>query len=240
MKRFQITKNTLLRMFTIFVLCFWVTCLNAQDNFPSRDSKEWNELTVAQRWQAMNIPEGELYKMSTNELIEHCINFNFMWDIFNHQNYGAGLNVVFNNHNGLRELLNRKDAGKLILDYYKKIELDKITKISEPADRGEFVGKVFFLELFLSHSNILNQFQGDEKQLINAILKSYDTSLEINKKNEKDYYCGYAIGTKVLAIGRALDRLKGRVTTDPAIEAMDLSKLTDAVYQRIMEEAWQL
>jgi hypothetical protein len=219
--------------------CFVLTVF-AQEKFPSRDSKEWNDLTVAQRWQAVNILENELHKMSTNELIEHCINFDFMWDIFNHQNYGVGLNVVIENHNGLRELLNRKDAGKLILNFYKKIELDKITEMSKPADRGEFVGKVFFLELFLSHSNILNQFQGDEKQLIDAILKTYDTSLEINKKNDRDYYCGYAVGTKILAIGRALDRLKGRATTDPAIETMDLSKLTDAAYQRIIEEARQL
>ncbi|MDW7679439.1 MAG: hypothetical protein SCK70_02675, partial [bacterium] len=98
----------------LFLTCCFVLTVFAQEKFPSRDSKEWNDLTVAQRWQAVNIPEDKLNKMSTNDLIEHCVNFDFMWDIFNYPNYGIGLNVVIENHNGLRELLNRKDAGKLI------------------------------------------------------------------------------------------------------------------------------
>lgn len=224
----------------ILLVIIWISSLTAQEKYPSRDSKEWNDLTVAQRWQAVNISEDQLNKMTTNELIEHCINFDFMWDIFNHPNYDVGLKFIIENHNGLRELLKRNDAGELILDFYKKIELNKVTEISEPAARGEFVGKVFFLELFMSHPNILNQFRGNEKRLIGSILKSYYTCLEINEKNGRDYYCGYAIGTKILAIGRALDRLKGKETTDPAIETMDLSKMTDVGYQRIIEEAGQL
>jgi len=109
------------------IIIFLVTNLMAQDKYPSRDSKEWNNLTVAERWQAVNIPEDQLNKMTTNDLIEHCINFSFMWDIFNHPNYGIGLDIVIEYHNGLRELLNRKNAGKLILDFYNKIELNRIT-----------------------------------------------------------------------------------------------------------------
>jgi len=224
----------------LFLQCCFVLTVFAQEKFPGRDSREWNDLTVAQRWQAVNIPEDQLSKMSTNELIEHCVNFDFMWDIFNHPNYGIGLNVVIENHNGLRELLYRKDAGRLILGYYKKIDLNKIIEIAEPASRGAFVGKIFFLELFLSHFNILNQFQGNEKELIKTIIRSHDTCLEINAKTGKDFYCGYSIGTKALAIGRALDRLKGRKTDNPALEEMDLSKLSDENYHKIIEEARQL
>lgn len=221
----------------LFLICCCVLTVFAQQTFPSRDSKEWNDLTVVQRWQAVNIPEEKLGKMSTNDLIEHCVNFDFMWDIFNYSNYGIGLNVVIENHNGLRELLNRKDAGGLILDFYKKVDLNKITEISESVDRGEFVGKVFFLELFLSHTNILNKFQGNEKELIKSILRTHDTCLEINAKTGNDFYCGYSIGTKVLSIGRALDHFKGRKTDDPALKEMDLSKLSNEKYHKIIEEA---
>jgi hypothetical protein len=224
----------------ILIITFWMTCLIAQEKFPSRDSKEWNDLTVAQRWQAVNIAEDQLNNMSTNDLVEHCVNFDFMWDIFNYPNYGIGLNVIIENHNGLRELLNRNDAGKLILDFYSRIDFDRITKISKPADRGAFVAKAFFLELFLSHSNILNQFQGNEKELIKSIIRTHDMCLEINAKNGRDFYCGYSIRTKALAIGRALDRFKEKITTNPALEEMDLSKLTDENYHNIIEEARQL
>lgn len=122
-----------MKVFLLF--CIIITALSAvsQEKFPSRDSKEWNDLTVAQRWQAVNIAEDRLKNMSTNDLIEHCVNFYFMWDIFNYPNYGIGLNVIIENHNGLRELLNRIDAGKLIFDFYNKIDFDRITKISKPA-----------------------------------------------------------------------------------------------------------
>jgi hypothetical protein len=225
----------------LFLQCCFVLTVFAQEKFPSRDSKEWNDLTVAQRWQAVNIAEDKLNKMSTNELIEHCVNFDFMWDIFNYPNYGIGLNVVIENHNGLRELLlNRNDAGKLLLNFYQKIYFNKITEIGKPTARGEFVAKAFFLELFLSHPNILNQFQGNEKELIKTILRSHDTCLEINAKTGKDFYCGYSIGTKALAIGRALDRLKGRKTDNLALEGMDLSKLTDENYHKIIDGARKL
>lgn len=224
---------------TLFII-IWISSLTAQEKFPSRDSEEWNNLTVAQRWQAVNIPEDKLSKMSTNDLVEHCINFDFMWDIFNYPNYGIGLSVVIKNHNGLRELLNRKDAGELIFSFYKKINLNIITELNEPADRGGFVATIFFLELFLSHPNILNQFKGNEKELIKSILRKHDTCLEINLQTGKDFYCGYAIRTKALAIGRALDLFKGRKPTNPALEEMDLSKLTDDNYHTIIEEARQL
>jgi hypothetical protein len=227
-------------MSSLFAALLLLNITTAQEKFPSRDSKEWNNLTVAQRWQAVNIPEDELNKMSTNDLIEHCINFDFMWDIFNYPDYGGGLNVVIENHNGLRELLNRKDAGKLIFDFYQNIDLNKIIEIRESADRGEFAAKVFFLELYLSHNNILNQLKGKEKELIKAVLMSHDICLNINVKNGKDFYSSYSIGTKALTIGRALANYEGNKTTEPAIEKIDLSKLSNENYKIIIEQARKL
>jgi hypothetical protein len=221
----------------ILLFTTWITCLTAQERFPSRDSKEWNNLTVAQRWQAVNIPQDQLNKMTTNDLIEHCINFDFMWDIFNYTDYSTGLNVVIENHNGLRELLNRKDAGKLILSYYKKIDLNGVTDLNDLVGRGEFVAKIFFLELFLSHPNILSQFHGNEKELIKTILMSHDICLDINAKTGKDFYSGYSIGTKVLAIGKALAYYKGIRIIAPAVDQMDLSKLSNERYKVIIDEA---
>lgn len=41
----------------------------AQEKLPSRDSKEWNDLSVAQRWQAVNLDKEQLTKMTTYSLI---------------------------------------------------------------------------------------------------------------------------------------------------------------------------
>ncbi len=226
----------------LLVFCIILTASLAisQEKFPKRDSKEWNDLTVAQRWQAVNIPEDQLKKMSSNELVEHCVNFDFMWDIFNYPNYGIGLNVIIENHNGLREMLNRKDTGKLLLEFYKKIDPNKVVEKTELVDRGVFVAKTFFLELFLSHPSILNQFQGNEKDLIKAIIRTHDACLEINTKSVKKLYSGYSIRTKVLALGRALDRFKNKETNDPALLDMDYSKLSSENLLRIIDEARKL
>ena len=93
----------------ILIYLVGIACLAAQVKHPSRDSKEWNDLTVAQRWQAVNIPEDQLTKMTTNDLIEHCINFDFMWDIFNYQDYSSGLNAIIKNHNGVSNWSSWKD-----------------------------------------------------------------------------------------------------------------------------------
>ena len=213
----------------------------SQNKYPSRDSKEWNDLTVTQRWQAVNIDDSELKNMSTMELIEQCVNFDFMCDIFNHANYGIGLNIVIENYNGLRELLfNRNDAGILLFNYYDKINFNKILEISKPADRGEFVAKIFFVELFLSHPNILSQFQGSEKVLISALLQAHSTCKGINAKAGKEFYSGYSIKTIALVLGRAINRFMGRETIDPALQEMDLSKLTDEKYYTIIQEAQKL
>lgn len=216
-----------------------VSTLIAQNSYPSRDSKEWNNLTVAQRWQAVNIPEETLSNMLTNELLERCVHFDFMWDIFSYPNYGIGLEVVIEHYNGLAELLSRKDAGELVLNFYKKINLNSITTIKEPVSRGEFAGQVFFLELFLSTPQILKQFRGQEERLIQAVLHTYDTCLEINARTDKTYYSGYSMGTKVLVMGRVIDQFYSRKTVDPALKGMDLSQLTDEKYQNIIQAARQ-
>lgn len=224
----------------LFVVIMGINFLIAQEKYPSRNTKEWNELTVAQRWQAVNIPETHLRKMSTNDLIEHCINFDFMWDIFNYQDYETGLNVVISNHNGLRELLDRKDAGRLILDFYRKIDPNKITTIKELIERGEFEGKIFFLELYLSHSNILRQMRGKETDLIKAILMSHNICLDINSKTGKDYYSGYSILTKALVIEKALVQYKGLKESEAKIQNLDISSLSNKKYKKIIEEASRL
>lgn len=212
----------------------------AQEKLPRRDSKEWNDLTVAQRWQAVNLDEEQLTKMTTYSLIEHCVNFSFMWDIFNYETYGIGLNVVIEQHNGLRELLNRKDSGEQILNYYNKIDLKKVTEINEPVKRGEFVAKIFFLELYLSHFNIIKQFEGNEIDLIKSILLSHEKCLQINSEHDEELYSDYSLRTKALLIGCALEKLKGIKMVELELERLDVTKISNTKYMQLIEVAKKL
>lgn len=81
--------------------------------------------------------------MTTKELINHCLDFSFMWDIFNHPDYQSGLQSVAGLHNGLGELLNRHDAGVMMLDYYLNIDLEKVKTYTQSIEIGQFVAQIF-------------------------------------------------------------------------------------------------
>jgi len=212
----------------------------AQTHYPSKESKEWNDMTVAERWKAVNIPEEKLKIMTTQELINHCLNFSFMWDIFNHPDYQSGLQSVAGLHNALRELLNRHDADAMILDYYRSVDLEKVKTYTQSIEIGQFVAQIFFLELFMSYPSVLNQFKGDEKALIKAVLKSHNRCLSINAEKDRTWYCGYSIGTKALVIGRILEQYEGSKLNNPAIDRLDLRKLTKCDYDGIIRKAREL
>lgn len=163
-----------------------------------------------------------------------------MWDIFNYETYGIGLNVVNEQHNGLRELLNRKDSGEQILNYYNKIDLKKVTEINEPVKRGEFVAKIFFLELYLSHFNIIKQFEGNEIELIKSILLSHEKCLQINSEHHEEFYSDYSLRTKALLIGCALEKLKRIKMVELELERLDVTKISNTKYMQLIEEAKKL
>src|SRR6056297_791458 len=122
----------------ILIILIVVNCIFAQKQY---SSEEWKKLTVQQRWEAMNLGQEKLDKMSTLELLDHCLNFNFMYDIYNHQNFRQGLEVIYNNHDALRELFDRKDSGKILLNFYNNINQYDIAEIKNLKNRGEFACK---------------------------------------------------------------------------------------------------
>jgi len=220
----------------ILIILIVVNCIFAQKQY---SSEEWKKLTVQQRWEAMNLGQEKLDKMSTLELLDHCLNFNFMYDIYNHQNFRQGLEVIYNNHDALRELFDRKDSGKILLNFYNNINQYDIAEIKNLKNRGEFACKIFFLDLFISHPIILKQFQGKEDKLIKSILQTYNICRDVKDRDGKNYYSKYLINTKVLVIGRVLGNVDLRKYQYPAIEDMDLKYLTDELLQKIINNAQQ-
>ncbi|MCK5817066.1 MAG: hypothetical protein KAH15_03590 [Candidatus Marinimicrobia bacterium] len=228
----NIAKKTIV---TILFIVFGVN--NLLGEAIKRDSNEWNDLSVSERWQAVNIAEDQLEIMSTYDLLIQCLDFDFMWDIFNHPNLELGLNAVIGNYNALNKLLNQNDAGRIMLNYYNSINPQEVTSKKDLIQKGEFAGRILFTELFITYPKVIEQFKGNEKEVINSILDSYDKCMEVNRALGKEYYSNFDFGIKVLTIGRLQNQAKGNENTNLAIKNLDLHELTDELYQDILNKA---
>lgn len=78
--------------------------------------------TAKERIQALQIPDSVLTKIPTKELVDLCLDFPYMTDMYAFDNLHEGLLYIFSEYNGYRELLNRSDVMAILLEEYRKIE----------------------------------------------------------------------------------------------------------------------
>ena len=86
----------------------------------------WQYLeTNDERWAALQIPEDMLSTMSTEDLVEACMNYPLSLDCFAYNDVQHGLSNVISRFNGFAELKKREDAFDKVLDFYSR-KLDEI------------------------------------------------------------------------------------------------------------------
>lgn len=92
-------------------------------NYPIKPgTKEWQNLkTPKERINAYNIPDSILYKISTKNLVKSCLNYPDMIVIMHRDDLQSGYNYLKTLFNGFEELEKRPDAGKELIEVYKKI-----------------------------------------------------------------------------------------------------------------------
>ena len=74
----------------------------------------------AERGKMLQLPEYMLKKLTTDELIEAVLNYPFFTDIYAFDNIEDGIDILFEDFNGIKELFKRDDAAKEILKVYQK------------------------------------------------------------------------------------------------------------------------
>ena len=84
-------------------------------------SEEWKSLQTGQEmWNVCQLPEEMLNELSTEELIEACMEFPMAYDFIAADSERKGIDFAIKHFNGLSELASREDAaGKLIEEYGK-------------------------------------------------------------------------------------------------------------------------
>lgn len=165
--------------FLIIILCLGVYALKAQSStwdYPIKPgSPEWATLLDHNDMvDVCQIPENVLASLSTEDLLELCLNYPLKIDLFSYNSILEGINKVANQFNGLQELLNRTDNAQHLLNYLKMFEQDtQKNVILSPVNSGELTLEQVLVESMLSHEKVfLNGNLNVKKEIISIALKN--------------------------------------------------------------------
>ena len=107
-------KHYLITVIILSLLFLNSLCIFAQDNI--------NKLTKIDRILACQIPQEELIIMSTEDLLERCLNYPYLVDVYFVENISLYFPHIIKSFNGFIEFFNyRDDAGSVLLNNYKII-----------------------------------------------------------------------------------------------------------------------
>ncbi len=129
------------------------------------DNKWENMNSVEERIASLQIPEYILPKISTERLLDICLEYPYLLDVLFYDDYQKGLEVLKTNFNGFNELLSRQDLGKFVLAKDKKFsaELDKLND-KDDIEKGKFSFQYFVLELVLAQDIVFETLNSSEEE----------------------------------------------------------------------------
>ncbi|MDR1380604.1 MAG: hypothetical protein LBJ47_03890 [Tannerella sp.] len=138
-------------------------------DFPVKQgSREWAGFeSIEKRITALQIPETVIRNISTEGLLETCLAFPYLINVFFSDNYQMGFESLVKEFNGFSELLNRPDMTKVLLKKYESLstELTGIRLLND-VEQGRLTFRHFVLELMLAQDVTLKNLRPEqEKQL---------------------------------------------------------------------------
>lgn len=169
----------LLIIIIIITVNFNASSISAQtDNIKHSDSYIFPITAGTPKWKSLGshvemlevcqVPENILNDMSTEGLIETCLSYPLLGDMLAFNNLQQGFEKVVSGFNGLRELLNRQNAGVKLLDRYKTIDTENYYRNGSLVQKGKHAMKLVFVEILLAQNTVLATLKKNER---NSLLK---------------------------------------------------------------------
>lgn len=84
---------------------------------------EWANYNHAELVDMLQIPEDILAEMTDEDLVDSVLSYPWICDIRFYDDYNVGVQIVADNFNGLKELLNRPSAQKILLSRFDENKL---------------------------------------------------------------------------------------------------------------------
>ncbi|MCK4559260.1 MAG: hypothetical protein KAV45_05705 [Calditrichia bacterium] len=167
------------------------------------------KMSKKERIIASQIPESVLSAISTEELLDRCLEYPYLSDIFFAQNIPLMFPHIVIEFNGLTEFFTKRpDAANVLLNKFKNLDVNNAENKSTDAEKGLFAFKFYYLSLFLAQDDILKQFKGSEKSILQELLKKYEGMINYNRfHNDMVYdriamsFIGYSLARNLNATG---------------------------------------
>jgi len=189
------------KLFCSFFICFCVFSCSFQVNAQSKqDGRPLDEIKLAEQ-----IPEANLSTISTEMLIQEYLDSRYPGYILIYNYIHNAFEHAYNDFNGLRELLKRRDASQKLIEFYQRMDPAAYESSWDNVEKGAFTFSFVFIEVLISHESILEKMTKSEvKTFLNELLKKNEFKI-----NHPEIFSIVSIQFNTYSIARLLE-FKGK------------------------------
>ena len=152
-------------------------------DYPAKPgTEEWNNLEGHQeRINTCQIPEEILTSLSTEDLTKICLQYPFLLDFYLYNSYELGLDALFRQFNGIRELFTREDVSNALLKEYRRLlqsqRLYFLNGTAPDGEKGLYIISTWYPEILLSRYQSPNDAKENYIEIVHQLVCGYEKKL---------------------------------------------------------------
>lgn len=154
-------------------------------------TEQWKAFQSHQEMlEACQIPKSVLQSISTERLLQLCLDYPLLLDIYAFNQISNGFNSFYSSFNGIQELIKRQDALDVLLVFYESKLKQQINildvNVVPLVEKGKYKFEVSALELFIGCPQMQSLLSNQQKtDLISALMKGYEEKCKCLSENKK-------------------------------------------------------
>lgn len=167
-------------------------------------TKEWCKYeSTLDRVKALQIPQLILTGLSTETLLDVCLDYPFLIELSLDDNYQKNLEIIVSQFNGLQELLNRSNLCDVLLTKNEQL-MNEAPEMAKYGKRSQviFAFKCFVVELLLTQDKLINSVVNRDK-----IIEVFKGNQSVRQKNVQSFRSINDVPSKILSEKGILDSL---------------------------------
>lgn len=138
--------------------------------------------TLEEMQSACQIPDDVLPNLSTEELVQICMDYPLFGNFSAYNDELVGIKKVMDGFNGFTELKKRTDAAEKLLDLYENVNVATLNSDKENIETYPNI-KLGYLELILSSGEFESLYQGNLLQRLNILHEKKFNEKRISNNN---------------------------------------------------------
>jgi len=163
---------------------------------------EWKQLqSIEEMVNACQIPESIISSLSTKELMAICLQYPLLFTVFAYNNYDDGIDKLFNDFNGIRELFKRQEVSNELLSWY-KCQIENFSFLDgefiPEVEKGFFVISTSILEALLSRCESKEHYG----EILQNLVVGYEKKLEYN-----DFFAVFGVETNFFSRAHIIHKM---------------------------------